>query len=141
MAKPPRKSGQRVSLTPATVKRIARCVLAFERGSKDMPALPMRTGDGDDALVRGTFTGPWAQNATLTVTDSILSSVTYPSVKNYLTPITGTGTKNCLIAYVGGEWVLVSFDLTQLDGYSSSKSQVLGTVSGALRWIDTTACT
>jgi hypothetical protein len=129
-----------VSLTPATVKRIAKVVLAFEHGNKDMPALPMRTGDSDDGIVRGTFSGSWAKGATSTVTDFTFSSVTYRA-KNYLTPVTGSGTKDCLISYVAGEWVLVSFDLTQLDGYSSGKSQVLGTVSGALKWIDTTACT
>jgi hypothetical protein len=141
MAKPPRQSGRKVSLSPATVKRIATCVLAFERGNKDMSSPPMRTAGGDDGIIRGTFSGSWAKGATTTVKDATLSSVTYEKVKNYLTPITGTGTKDCLISYVAGEWVLVDFDLTQLDGYSAGKSQVLGTVSGALKWIDTTACT
>ena len=93
------------------------------------------------SLVRGTFTAPWSKGSTKTVTDATTSGTTYNNVTNYLTPITGTGTKDCLIAQVGGEWVLVEFDLTQLDGYSAGKSQVLGTVSGALKWIDTTACT
>jgi len=92
-------------------------------------------------VIRGTFSAPWNKGSTATVTDATLTSVTYTGVKNYLTAVTGTGTKDCLIAYVGGEWVLVQFDLTQLDGYSAGKSQVLGTVSGALKWIDTTACT
>ena len=140
MAKPPRKSGRKVSLSPATVQRIATCVLAFERGSKNMSSPPMRTAGGDDGIVRGTFTGSWAKGATATVTDATLSSVTY-TAKNYLTPVTGTGEKDCLISYVAGEWVLVDFDLTQLEGYSFGKSQVLGTVSGALKWIDTTDCT
>jgi hypothetical protein len=91
-------------------------------------------------VIRGTFTGSWAKDASATVTDKVSTSVTYSGVKNYLTPITGTGTKDCLIAYVGSEWVLVQFDLLQLDGYSAGKSQVLGTVSGALKWIDTTDC-
>ena len=92
-------------------------------------------------VVRGTFSGAWAKGAAATVTDAITTSATYSGVKNYLTSITGTGTKDCLIAFVGAEWVLVEFDLLQLDGYSLGKSQVLGTVSGALKWIDTTACT
>ena len=141
MAKPPRQSGRSVTFTPASAKRIARAVLASERGGRDMERAHLRTAAGDGEIVRGTFSGSWAKDATATVTDKILASVTYTGVKNYLTPITGTGTKDCLISYVGGEWVLVQFDLTQLDGYSSGKSQVLGTVSGALKWIDTTPCT
>jgi len=111
MAKPPRKSGQRVSLTPATVKRIARCVLAFERGDKDMQALPIRTAYGDDSLARGTFTGPWAKGATATVTDSALSSVTYQA-KNYFSAIGGSAgdIKACAIAYVAGEWILIAVE-------------------------------
>jgi hypothetical protein len=91
-------------------------------------------------IVRGTFTGGWEKDATATVTDAINTGTTYSDVKNYLTSITGTGEKDCLIAYVGEEWVLVQFDLLQLDGYSAGQSQVLGTVSGSLKWIDTTEC-
>jgi hypothetical protein len=140
MAKPPRQSGRKVSLAPATAKRIAAAVLAYERGNKDMSSPPMRTGSDGTEIVRGTFTGPWSKGATATVTDGVLSSVTY-TAKNYLTPVTGTGTKDCAIAYVAGEWVLIEFDLTQLDGYSLGKTQVLASVSGELKWLDTTACT
>ena len=59
-------------------------------------------------VVRGTFTAPWAKNATATVTDAISTSVTYASVKNYFAAITGTGSKACAIAYVGSEWILIA---------------------------------
>ena len=108
MAKPPRKSGQRVSLTPATVQRIARCVLAFERGDKNMQALPIRTAYGDAEIVRGTFSAPWNKGGTATVTDATLTSVTYSDVKNYFANVTGTGSKACAIAYVAGEWILIA---------------------------------
>lgn len=91
-------------------------------------------------VVRGIFEAPWFTGATLTVFDAANNEIRYIA-KNYLTPIHGTGTRNCVISYVAGEWVLVEFNLLQLDGYSAGKSQVLGTVSGALKWIDTTACT
>lgn len=91
-------------------------------------------------IVRGTFSGEWTKDSTKTVTDAVNTGTTYANVKNYMTSVTGTGTKRCLIAYVGSEWVLVQFDLLELDGYSAGKSQVLGTVSGALKWIDTTDC-
>jgi len=140
MARPPRKSGQRVSLTPATMQRIAKSVLAFEKGDRDMSGISLRTGGSECDVVRGTFTGSWAKGALATVTDSTLSAVTYDAI-NYFTSITGTGTKDCMLAFVGGEWVLLQFDLRQLDGYSSSKTQVLGSVNGSLKWIDTTPCT
>jgi hypothetical protein len=95
---------------------------------------------GSRSLVRGTFSGEWTKDSTKTVTDAVNTGTTYDNVKNYLTSVTGTGTKSCLVAYVGSEWVLVQFDLLELDGYSAGKSQVLGTVSGALKWLDTTDC-
>jgi hypothetical protein len=107
MARPPRQSGRSVSLAPATVKRIAKCVLAFERGSKDMSSPPMRTAGGDDNIARGTFAAPWAKGSTATVTDATLSSVTY-TARNYFASVTGTGTKKCAIAYVAGEWILIA---------------------------------
>jgi hypothetical protein len=91
-------------------------------------------------VIRGTFTAPWDKGSTATVTDAVFSSVTY-TAKNYFTPITGTGSKDCAISFVGGEWILLDFDLTQLDGFDINKTQVLGAVSGALKWLNTTACT
>jgi len=58
-------------------------------------------------IVRGTFSGSWAKGATATVTDAVLSSVTY-TAKNYFVSLTGTGTKACAIAYAGGEWILIA---------------------------------
>ena len=139
MGRPPRKSGQRVSLTPATMQRIAKSVLAFEKGDRDMSGISLRTGGSECDVVRGTFTGSWAKGALKTVTDTTVSAVTYDAM-NLLTSITGTGTHDCMLAFVGGEWVLLQFDLRQLDGYSSSKTQVLGSINGALKWIDTTVC-
>jgi hypothetical protein len=107
MAKPPRQSGRKVTLTPATAKRIAAVVLAYERGNKDMATPPMRTGSDGTEIVRGTFSGSWAKGATATVTDGVLSSVTYTAT-NYFASLTGTGTKSCAIAYAGGEWILIA---------------------------------
>ena len=58
-------------------------------------------------VIRGTFTGSWAKGATATVTDGVLSSVTYTAT-NYFASLTGTGTKSCAIAYAGGEWILIA---------------------------------
>ena len=107
MAKPPRQSGRKVSLSPATVKRIAACVLAFERGNKNMSTASMRTAGSDAEIVRGTFTAPWSKGSTATVTDAVLSSVTY-TAKNYFVSMTGSGSKACAISFVGGEWILIA---------------------------------
>jgi len=63
---------------------------------------------GPQGITRGTFSAPWAKNATATVTDAITTSTTYTGVKNYLNSIGGTGQRDCVIAYLGNEWVLVA---------------------------------
>jgi hypothetical protein len=108
MAKPPRQSGRKVSLTPATAKRIAAVVLAYERGNKDMSSPPIRTGSDGTEIVRGTFTAPWNKGSTAAVTDAVLSAVTYTGVKNYFATVSGSGTKTCAIAYASGEWILIA---------------------------------
>lgn len=60
------------------------------------------------SLVRGTFSAPWNKGSTKTVTDATTSGVTYANVQNYFASVTGTGTKACAIAFVGGEWILIA---------------------------------
>jgi hypothetical protein len=108
MAKPPRQSGRSVTFTPASAKRIARAVLASERGGRDMERTHLRTAGGDGEIVRGTFSGSWAKGSTKTVTDAVFLSVTYEDVKNYFASITATGSKACAISFVGGEWILIA---------------------------------
>lgn len=141
MAKPPRQSGRRATFTPEAAQRIAKVVRDAERGGSDTPATNQRVSGLDGEAIRGTFTAPWPKSTQRTVTDAIFSSVTYP-VKNYTTSITGTGTKTCLISNVSGEWVVIDFDLCTLDGYdvTATKTQVLASVNGILRWIDTINC-
>lgn len=105
MARPPRVN-RRISLTPRTAKRITRAVLEVERGDRDIAATVSRPG-GDDAMVRGTFSGAWSKDATKTVTDAILTGVTY-TAKNYFASVGGSGTKKCCIAFVAGEWILIA---------------------------------
>lgn len=107
MARPPRKSGRSVTFTPASAKRIARVVREIERGDASVDAPTFRSAGGDDALVRGKFTGPWNKGATKTVTDATLSSVTYEAI-NYFASLTGTGEKKCCLGYVAGEWILIA---------------------------------
>lgn len=106
MARPPRNQ-RKITLSPRTAKRIARVVREVEGGDRDIgPTRPRAMAD-DGNLARGTFELPWAKNDTKTVTDGVLSAVSYKA-KNYFSGLTGTGTRNCCIAYVAGEWILIA---------------------------------
>jgi len=59
-------------------------------------------------VIRGTFTAPWNKGSTKTVTDATSSSTTYENAKNYFATVSGSGSKACAIAYVGGEWILIA---------------------------------
>jgi hypothetical protein len=116
-------------------------VLAHERGGRDMHPTEVRTVAGDDALVRGKFSGSWAKGATKTVTDATLSAVTYEA-KNYVASLLPSGEMGCQLCYTAGEWVLVTWDWQSISGYSGSTQQVLThNTSGQLVWISTTTCT
>lgn len=67
----------------------------------------LRTSGSDAEIIRGTYTAPWSKGSTATVTDAVLSSVTY-TAKNYFSSMTGTGSKACAISFVGGEWILIA---------------------------------
>jgi hypothetical protein len=82
--------------------------LASERGGRDMERASLRTAGGDGEIVRGTFSAPWNKGSTKTVTDAMLSAVTYEGVKNYFASVSGSGSKACAIAYVAGEWILIA---------------------------------
>jgi hypothetical protein len=140
MAKPPRQSGQRVTFTPASARRIAAVVQAYERGNGSIPAARQRTGGDDGGIVRGTFTGAWAKGSTKTVTDATLSAVTYEGVKNDAASLVPSGTMTVFISFVAGEWSLVGWDWHGLSGYSGSATQVLSHDASGLKWITTTDC-
>ena len=107
MGKPPRQSGRKVTFTPEAAQRIARAVV---EGDRSIAAAGRQSAGDDGGIVRGTFTGTWAKGTTITVTDATLSSVTY-TAKNYFANVgstAATSAQQCMIAYAGGEWVLVS---------------------------------
>jgi hypothetical protein len=98
-------------------------VLSIERGDGSIDPPPLRTGSDSTEVIRGTFNGVWAKNATVTVTDSVLSSVTYKA-KNYFASVgssAATDPQQCMITYAGGEWVLVSAQPTAVTIISDVK--------------------
>ena len=131
---------KRVSFSETDARRIASTVRAYERGNRDQGGVFFRQAGDDAPIVRGTVTGSWAKGATATVTDAMASTVTY-TARNYWGSVDCPGSTTCFIAYVSGEWVLHSLDLTGLSGYSGSTQQVLAhNSSGVLAWVSTTAC-
>jgi hypothetical protein len=141
MAKPPRQSGRKVTFTPEAAQRIARAVVAVEKGDRSIAAAGRQSAAGDDALVRAKFTGSWDKGSQKTVTDATLSAVTYEA-KNYAASLLPTGEMGCQLCYTAGEWVLVTWDWTGISGYSGSTQQVLThNTNGQLVWVSTTACT
>jgi len=141
MAKPPRQSGRKVTFTPEAAQRIARAVVAVEKGDRSIAAAGRQSAAGDDAIIRGKFSGSWNKGSTKTVTDATLSAVTYEA-KNYVASLLPTGEMGCQLCYTAGEWVLVAWDWQAISGYSGSTQQVLThNTSGQLVWVSTTACT
>jgi hypothetical protein len=115
--------------------------MEIERGGADMARPALRTAGGDGETIRGTFSGSWGKGDTKTVTDAILSAVTYEA-KNYVASLLPSGVMDCQITHCAGEWVLVAWDWQSLSGYSGSTQQVLThNTSGQLVWVSTTACT
>ena len=107
MGKPPRQSGRKVTFTPEAAQRIARAVVTVEKGDRSIAAPGRQSSGGDGEIIRGTFTAPWTKGSTATVTDAVLTSVTYEA-KNYFASMTGSGSKACAISFVGGEWILIA---------------------------------
>lgn len=68
----------------------------------------VRLAAASEGIRRGTFTAPWNKNSTKTVTDAVATSTTYANVQNYFASLAGSGTKNCAIANVGSEWILIA---------------------------------
>lgn len=98
---------ERLTLGRRDLRRIARVVRDAERGDRDQSPAQLRTAQDGADIVRGTFTAPWSKGDTKTVTDAAITSQTY-TAKNYFASATGSGSKACAIAYVGGEWILIA---------------------------------
>lgn len=96
--------------TEDTARRIVAATREVESTPIDRGGVVHKYRGGDDGteIVRGTFTPPWAKLATRTVTSATENGVTYEA-KNWFADISGTtGSKNCAIAFVGGEWILIA---------------------------------
>lgn len=73
---------------------------------KNSASALIRLGIGSMGIRRGTFTAPWDKSSLATVTGTSFTGTVV--AKNYFANITGAGTKNCAVAYVGSEWILIA---------------------------------
>jgi hypothetical protein len=62
---------------------------------------------------------------------------------NLFATIGGSGVMKCTIANADGSWFLVSYDISQLQGFDVSKQQFLSHAAGtaSLSWVSVTECT
>jgi hypothetical protein len=104
-------------LTADAARRVGRAVSAYERGSRDIHAPPMRTAgaeEADPAVRLGTISATWAKGATATVTEqngdgSAKSPASTFTAKNYFAAVTVTsGTKRVACAKVDDTWMLIA---------------------------------
>jgi hypothetical protein len=98
-----------VKFTRESAAEVAELVRAARGGDRGQPPvrLPRAPLGGGSRLVRGTFSLPWSKGATATVTDAKVSGATYQAA-NYFAALNGTGTRNCVIAFIVDEWVLIA---------------------------------
>ncbi len=105
---------------------------------QDLPRPPAR-----GAFRLAMFTGTWSVDATHVVTFLNGATATATAVNHYFGVKASIGTA-CKVglASEGNTWHLVFVDLTKQQGYDSAaeQGQLLGHVSGALKWYDITSC-
>jgi hypothetical protein len=94
-------------------------------------------GGGGGQVYRGTYSGAWPGGGSMNIVTETVTGDTY-QVKNWLTPISGTGGR-CVFGPATGEYVLISFDLTSLADYGGTC--ILGSEGGSLKWFKTVICT
>lgn len=130
--------------TRESAERIANVVRAAELGYPR--ARPLVFDKADDPPSRkvfriATFTGSWAINSAKTVTLKYQTQTPNTvSATNLFCGLNPGGECDVSIAKEGTSWFLVQPNMTQLPGYSSSGTHVLGIVDGNLLFVGTTAC-
>lgn len=98
-------------------------------------------------IIVGTVFENWSVNASATVTQNnpdgteMLDAPTF-TVKNYIANLVLNGdSMRVICALVDDVWVLLAWDWTALENWSSSETQALGhTPGGGLKWINVAAC-
>lgn len=155
---------RKVSWNENDARRVAAATLAYERGSRDMPGIRLRTGgdDGDPVRLCKT-TAVWDRDtiATLNVWEDGTPPGESQSTGQTLDAVNkmhkvASGTFVIVARCVNGSWYLVEAgdnldegcakpsiagrDLTDLPGYDAAKKQALTHDNGCLKWIDLEDC-
>jgi hypothetical protein len=82
-------------------------ILYKESGTGSGKWALVRLAGGATGILLGTFSAPWNKNSTKTVTEATSGAI-YASVNNYFAAITGTGIRQCAIACVNDDWILIA---------------------------------
>ena len=136
-------SRQPTQFTRESAERIASVVRAVELA---VPAGRPLAFDRVDSTPRktiriATFTGAWPIGTDKEVTFKYVTETpNTANVTNLLCGLNPGGECDVSIAKEGTAWFLVQPNMTQLPGYASSGTHVLGIVDGNLLFVGTTAC-
>lgn len=149
-----------------SARRIQRTLQKIEAGGRSIPAPPIPTAfdDGDPVRICKTAAA-WDKGTTATLNVWEKGSVTAPEQNDPAEELSATnlsydvaeGSYVIVARAANGEWYLVEaaspedegcqsapsiagHDLTGIEGYDATKTQVLGHESGCLKWINTTTC-
>lgn len=162
-------SDKGVLITKEAARRIQRVVQRIEGGSRDVPPLPLRTAydDGDVPVRLCKTTAAWQKNSTATLEVwEAYNTVTTPEESDPAETVENVvnihydvpaGVFVIVAKAQNDRWYLVDAgipdeasgcqapaiagqDITTLEGYDGTKTQVLGHESGCLKWFDTTEC-
>lgn len=98
-----------VQFTRQSAAEIAEVIRAARGGDRgQLPARLPRAAGGGASIVRGTFLGMWDKGQSAVVT--VAGSGTTVTAKNYFAKVGGSGTttRACAVASVGGEWILIA---------------------------------
>lgn len=160
---------RRVKFSEEGARRIIAATRAYERGNRDQPPVRFRTVSDDSAGIKlARTTQKWPKGSTQELDliyeescDEEGGGSDAPTVEAHNKSFDVAAGALVIIGLASnGCWYLIEAsddqdegsgsgcngvsvggqDLTELEGYDDTKTQVLGHESGCLRWIDTTEC-
>lgn len=132
--------GQFVKFSRQSAQRIAKAVIAVERGDRGQPAVTFdHPIPGASKSVRlCSWTASWQVDASQQVTFINSTGLTATATNVLL----GVGPGEGAVVKDGTGWYLVSVKLTMQPGYNSGNVQLLGHDDGGVaRWYDIFTCT
>ena len=138
-----------VLLTADAAQRMANATRRVEKMGVDVPPVGWYPYTPDDAggIKLCKTTAAWSVSTEASLDEytgtpgSEKTDAAWPKVKAWNRIVSLPSGMWVLIGTVNGDGCLLAFCLTQVAGYDASKQQLLGhSATGALTWLNTTAC-